>query len=829
MLLLSVVAAQGRVAIPDVQSPQQLLWKGDRIVIIDSIGEAVVLDEETLQVQARLDLSRWPGQAVLSEDGRRLLVLGQKTRVYDLDSGEVVHSQKSGRYSAPVLGLTADGNHLIEGTELLQTLPLDEEGGGTVIHPECCWTRVGTVDGQIWALGYGRLVVGDREFLVSENVWDVQELEGALALHAWGQTQILDVETGELSWEAPPGSASLIGSMSFSPDGAHIAWASSTGGVQTWDRRMSTPGTGFGVGMAGVAALAWSPDSSQLAIARWDGLLELQPMEGEPMLRGRPLTVGFVEDLAVAAFESGRVVIWREEEQGYELVRELMLPLDGGWESDRTVVLAPGALLVAATHLGTVETWDLNTGSPVQAPLPATRSDTDLAVGDDGSLAVRSGPWVLTFDADRRPIARMPMGPSRIAVGRGGTRLAVHGSAGLVVYDTMSGRSVATTLDADLGTDLVFDGDDLLFVHGASLMRWNLSDEPEVVYLEEGLSVSADISGGRLLTQDWAGALHHDEVTVDLPPLVGAIDIGLHPEKPLALRADETGRVELVDLVTGERTRLLGGPSGMGGVSALDGHWAVVEDGRISTDLGESLEASSRITAVVMTPQGPLAGTTEGTLVRWVLDFHGPAEDLPANRGEPVEVSVGEDAIVDLEWRADTLLVRDEYGVVSAWDGTTLAPQPVPYAFASDVALTPDGIPLYSLGWQGVYALEGAEWKALKMRRRHRKWMNGGLAVCYDGTVVATVDSWGKPELMLVGESRLRKSSGGLPGVLVVTCGTDVALGTMTGLVAVSDPHTGERKSIISGDGTAVSGLTWLDEDTLLVAWESGVVAEIDL
>jgi len=95
--------------------------------------------------------------------------------------------------------------------------------------------------------------------------------------------------------------------------------------------------------------------------------------------------------------------------------------------------------------------------------------------------------------------------------------------------------------------------------------------------------------------------------------------------------------------------------------------------------------------------------------------------------------------------------------------------------------------------------------------------------------VVATVDSWGKPELMLVGESRLRKSSGGLPGVLVVTCGTDVALGTMTGLVAVSDPHTGERKSIISGDGTAVSGLTWLDEDTLLVAWESGVVAEIDL
>ncbi len=816
MLLLSVVAAQGRVAIPDVQSPQQLLWEGDRIVIIDSIGEAVVLDDETLDVQTRLKLSRWPGQAVLSEDGRRLLVLGQKTRVYDLESGEVVHTQKSGRYSAPVLGLTADGEQLIDGSELLQTLPMGEEGVGTVIHPDCCWTRVGTVDGQIWALGYGRMVVGDREFVVSENVWDVQELEGALALHSWGQTQILDVETGELSWDAPLGPASLTGSMSFSPDGGHIAWASGTGGVQTWDRRMSTPGRGFEMGMGGVAALAWSPDSSHLAIARWDGLLELHPIEGEPMLRGRPLTVGFVDDLAVAAFESGRVVIWREEEQGYELVRELMLPLDAGWESDRTVALAPGGLLVATTHLGTVETWDLYTGSPVRGPLPATRSDTDVAVGDDGSLAVRSGLWVFTFDAERRPIARMPIGPSRIAVGRGGTRLAVQGSSGVVVYDTMSGRSVATTSHMELGTDLVFDGDDLLFVHGASLMRWNLSDEPEAVSQEEGGSVSADISGGRLLTQDWAGALKYEALKVELPLLVGAIDIGLHPDKPLALRADETGRVELVDLVTGERTRLLGGPSGMGAVSALDGHWAVVEDGRVRTDTGELFEASAQTTSVVMTPHGPVAGTKDGTLARWT-------------DGELVELSVGQAAITDLQWRSDTLLVRDEYGVVSAWKGATLESHPVPYAHAADVALMPDGVPLYSQGWQGVYALEGTEWKALKMRRRHKKWMNGLVAVCDDGTVVAATDSWRKPDLLLAGESRLRKTSGGLPGPQVLTCGTDVALGTWTGLVAVSDPHTGERKSVIAGDGTAVSGLSWLDEDTLLVVWASGAVAEIDL
>ncbi len=814
ILILNLALAQGRVAVLDVRMPSDILWGGERIVVVDGRGEATVLNATSLQIERTVEVPRWVDGVQLSAEGSHLLVPGGTVRVVDLDTGEVIFKEKSGRWGGATYGLSPDGLTLVRGEEILETFSLEKPSKRTEVRSDCCWSSVGFSGDQPWGLAYGLVETPGQSWVVSESVWEVQVLDGALALHGAGQTQIVDLQTGALSWEAPPGTGTMMMTSSFSPDGELIAWAGQQGGVEVWNRRLGLPGVSIGGGM-GVSALAWSPDSHHLALLRNDGLVEVHAVEGEPRLKGRPLTVGFVEDLAVAVFASGWVVVWEEGESGWTEARRLLLPLEPGWEADRTVALAPGAKLVAVTTHGTVETWDLRTGSPQGRPLPGSRGDTDVAVGSDGSLALRSGSWVFTFDAQRRLIARMPGSSSRIAVGRGGTRLAVRSNQGLVVYDVLTGRSLGSITEQGLGNAMAFEGEELLFVQDGSLMRWTLDSPPEAVYVGEDSVEDSSISGGRLLSRTWSGDFECDEVTVSLPPLTGARDIGLHPTRMLAIRADETGRVELVDLVSGERELLLGGSPGMGAVSALDGRWAAVMNGEVHLDDGTVLSASSPVTAVALTAAGVRAGTRDGTLVLW-------------SEGVAHEVSVGEVGVRSLLSRGGTLLAIDDYGVVSSWDPASLEPRPLPYAYASGIAVGPDGVPYYAQGWDGVYRLDD-EWTPLKIRRRLRRGLQGSLAVCADGTVVAAREDWRRPDVFLAGQTRLKPVHGGVTGVQLVACDERLAMGTWNGMVAVVDPRTGERGTVLTGDGTAVTGLVWLDADTLLVAWSSGEVAEVSI
>jgi WD40 repeat protein len=811
VILLNVALAAGRVAVVDVDSPQQMLWEGDRIVVIESGGDAVVVNADTLTVERRVRLDRWPAPAALSENGQVLLVPGQKTRAWDLDSGEVVYQRKD-RWGAPAIGLTADGTGIILGQDELEVISI-ADGSSTSISGTCCFGQVGENNGVVWGMSYGTVVTSESTFVVSDSVWTVAALEDGLALQSGGSAQLLDLESGELSWVAPPGQGGMGSGLTFSPDGRWVSWNASSSGLQTWDLRMQRPGPTLGAGTA--SAVAWSPDSKRVAFVGWDGVMEVHEISGDADIRGQPLLAGFSGEYAVAAYATGDVVVFRETEDGYRLHRHILLPLDSAWEADRTVVLSPDGTLLGISSHGSMETWDLSTGAAIAPALPAMRNDSDVALGDDGSVAVRAGSWVSTYDADRRLVGRLPSGQARIAVGHGGRWLAVQNGSGVVVYDTLTAESVAVLHKPGLYTDLVFEGDDLLLVHDANLLRWDLENDPVIAYLDDDYASHADISGGRLLTMTGDGRMEHDEVEVQVPYSNGAIDIGLHPEKPLAIRADDRGRIELIDLVTGEVTSLRGKPGGMGGAASFDGRWAVVEGSAIRLDSGEVLQASSAIRSVAMTELGAVGGTQDGSLVRW-------------SQGEAIEVNVSESAITELTWRANTLLAMDEYGIVSAYDAT-LNPRPVPYVYARSIALSPQGDPVYGQGWQTPATLVDGEWEQPRTARRHRRRTSGVVAVCADGTRIATTENWRNPGRLLTGQGRMKPVDTGVGGVVRVACEQDLAMATWSGLVAVVDPQTGERQTVIAGDGSEVTGLAWVDPEHLLVVWASGEVAVVDL
>jgi hypothetical protein len=103
------------------------------------------------------------------------------------------------------------------------------------------------------------------------------------------------------------------------------------------------------------------------------------------------------------------------------------------------------------------------------------------------------------------------------------------------------------------------------------------------------------------------------------------------------------------------------------------------------------------------------------------------------------------------------------------------------------------------------------------------------VAVCADGTRIATTENWRNPGRLLTGQGRMKPVDTGVGGVVRVACEQDLAMATWSGLVAVVDPQTGERQTVIAGDGSEVTGLAWVDPEHLLVVWASGEVAVVDL
>jgi WD40 repeat protein len=183
-------------------------------------------------------------------------------------------------------------------------------------------------------------------------------------------------------------------SVSFSPDGSHLASTSDQGGqLYIWDVRQQEDPRTYRVGQGLITSLVFAPDSSLLGMVGYNGSSRLYLIEQD---QSRILLGSSVAKKSLAILQDGRVVTISDQgaiallratdQQATTLTGMDGLPLN-------VVVSGDGSLIVAGSSTGAIGRWDSSTGA-ARSPLQSTqlKQINDLAVNDDGSLIAAGGP-----------------------------------------------------------------------------------------------------------------------------------------------------------------------------------------------------------------------------------------------------------------------------------------------------------------------------------------------------------------------------------------------------------------------------------------------------
>lgn len=275
-----------------------------------------------------------------SSDGTKVLTSGtdNTTRAWEARTGRELL-----RYSGSACAFSPDGKRAASSAEDGKSIRLWDTGTGKEIHrlpgkaPPAFWRffcHAFSADGMYFASNGG--------MNLPTRIWDTatekevrqiptQGLLGALALSPNGKYLAATEYTGWnkpiVVWDIGSGreikvlsrKESSANALAFAPDGAILAAASSSPGIQFWDIHSGRECGQVAVPLTYVGALAFSPDGKNLAtVGGFDGSAYLWEIATSKMRRrfeghaGRVRTVTFSSDgtLMATGGDDGTPLVW---------------------------------------------------------------------------------------------------------------------------------------------------------------------------------------------------------------------------------------------------------------------------------------------------------------------------------------------------------------------------------------------------------------------------------------------------------------------------------------------------------------------------------------
>jgi len=785
-------------------------WEGDHVVALASSGEVRVYDPD-LQELSAFDVGVRVNDITLSPDGRMLSTQAWRGRaeLYDVSSGDrLAKVPKPDRWSMPVVVAGDGGRYLVASGGLIER---HVDGGERVVAMDL-WASGPSVMGYVGADPYfwenGRLHLyrpeGEEVLHTSAVGWAIEPAGEGFVLYDYGRAAEyvgLDGERHALGFGGT--------SSTFATSDTLVAMVDGTATrVELWDHQTGRSVGTVGEGAGAIQALAFSPDGSQLAVASMDGLLTILDVPDGPTtdLSAAPgqapvmLAVSSDEARAFAAWPDGSATVWRLDSGAVE--RRLDLGIQAGWGQSLVAASPDLSWVLVADDRGTARRIEVATGEPVGPLLPASTSQSAVAVGIDGSFAVASDSWLRTWNAEGELVAELPMSPPGLmSVGDGGRTVATSDWSGVVSLwdaETASVRATRTSTSqwggAATSLRVVEGGVVLVDPSGAHL--WDLDgDDRDTAYESPVLgAVSAD--GGAVAMANWSGAVVSrqldgtslDEGAWGSPTLGSSLALLAVGSEGGLLMANGLGQVvwrkgEAQHVLTGALPEVLGLDEREGWVAVAHSHGVRVYDpasgaGRVLSDEG--------VTDLAFLPDGRLAG----------IDAQGREPPESAYTGEPYryawDVSTGERSVIQTRWQVDESR---------------------------------------QLGWE--MDVPGA-----KLKRRHKKVLSGPVADCPDGSrVLAAEYGWDTESTLLLvdPEGQVIEAELGATGQTIHRCAQQpgltsvpgpivAAVGTYSGMVWLVRVSDGEVLGGLPGDGSQVTDIVQLSTGGILVGYHSGAV-----
>jgi WD40 repeat protein len=250
--------------------------------------------------------------------------------------------------------------------------------------------------------------------------------------------------------------------MIFSPDGRLLASGGHDGTVQVLDLGSgrivaSAPGSPdvFG-GSEIVDAVAFSPDSSQVAVSYFNGQVNVLPLKGPlETIKTRQsvaTAVGFSADassVGIGTTWTGRIAVWNRK------LKEFAQPLEAHSRGLTAIIAAPhGEILASAGKEGHVAIWSLNKSCRLCSKINSSEGigsatfspdSHSLAVGTR-SVANKSDVAIKIWNGSKLVPLRQGLYASNAVFSSDGKKLAVVSGNELHLIDAVTGRDLVPPL-----------------------------------------------------------------------------------------------------------------------------------------------------------------------------------------------------------------------------------------------------------------------------------------------------------------------------------------------------------------------------------------------
>jgi WD40 repeat protein len=340
----------------------------------------------------------------ISEDGRRVVTLGDRARVWDASTGRLVASRRLPR-DTRFMELSPDGRLVLLGT--FDTAYVGASRGGRLLklrrYPE-----IGLQSAHFSADGSSIVTAGDRQ----ADVWDStggkpigslrghQDLVNSAVFAPDGRLIVTASEDGSARVWAPEGGllaelrghTDAIRDASFAPDGRSVVTAGADGTARVWRVASETS-----LGLEGkVTSASFAADGRRVLTTGADGTARLWNRDGQPIRKlvseARGATMQAAElspdgtRLVTSGFSSG-LRIWKVSAEGR--VTPLLPPMQGAGSAPWDVAFSPdGRWVVSAGYGASARIWDARTGR-LRTRLKGHRTDIlSAAFSPDGRRVV---------------------------------------------------------------------------------------------------------------------------------------------------------------------------------------------------------------------------------------------------------------------------------------------------------------------------------------------------------------------------------------------------------------------------------------------------------